>query len=93
MKTKTVNGTNVEIVGFSGNNMVIVEVLGRNNKAQVNASDLILPEGTLPPEFDKIQFYVEPIEHIELPEMPTDADADANVDSEKNPKESLTPST
>ena len=55
MKTQTVTGTKVEIVKTCGNNHVIVKVLGRNNLAQVDAKDLILPEGELPKELAELK--------------------------------------
>ena len=58
MKTNTVNGTAVNIVSLSGNNLVVVDVIGRTNRAQVDASDLIRPEGELPPEFSDITFHI-----------------------------------
>ena len=58
MKTQTVTGTKVEIVETCGNNHVIVKVLGRNNLAQVDAKDLILPEGELPKELAELKFHV-----------------------------------
>ena len=58
MKTNTVNGTAVNIVSISGNNLVVVDVIGRTNRAQVDASDLIQPTGELPPEFVDLKFHV-----------------------------------
>ena len=57
MKTQTLTGTKVEIMGTCGNNYVIVSVLGRSNLAQVNALDLIQPEDPLPKELSELKFY------------------------------------
>lgn len=58
MKTQTVTGTKVEIVETCGQNHVIVKVLGRNNLAQVDAIDLIQPEGEIPKELAELKFHV-----------------------------------
>ncbi len=57
MKTTTVNGTKVEIVSLSGGSLLVVNVTGRNSKAQVDSNDLIKPEGDLPPELAGLHFY------------------------------------
>ena len=65
IKTQTVNGTKVEIMGVCGGNHVIVKVLGRNNLAQVDAIDLILPADELPKELAELKFHVKVEEKIE----------------------------
>lgn len=57
MKTKTINGTVVEIRGISGNNLVMVAVQGRQGLAQPDACDLICPAGTLPVELAGLHFF------------------------------------
>ena len=58
MNTQTIGGTKVEIMGTCGGNHVIVKVFGRNNLAQVDAIDLIQPEGEIPKELEALNFYV-----------------------------------
>lgn len=70
MKTNTVNGTAVNIISISGNNLVVVDVVGRTNRAQVDASDLIRPEGELPPEFADITFHIEDKKEVAKEELP-----------------------
>lgn len=68
MKTKTLKGTKVEIVGTCGCNHVIVKVDNRDKLAQVTASDLILPDGEIPVELSELKFHakiVEPVEPVE----------------------------
>ncbi len=57
MNTKTVNDTAVEITGTSGCNLVLVKVKGRDSTAQVNALDLIRPDGAIPPELAEYKFF------------------------------------
>jgi hypothetical protein len=59
MKTKTVGGTNVEILGTCGCNCVIVSVEKRTSNAQVDAKDLIQPVGEMPVELSELKFHVE----------------------------------
>lgn len=58
MKTKTVSGTKVEIIGIIGlSNQVIVKVEGRTSITQANAYDLYKPEGDLVPELVDLHFF------------------------------------
>lgn len=58
MKATTLNGTKVVITGTSGNNLVVVEVTGRNMSAQVNAADLVVEEGVvIPKELADLRFH------------------------------------
>ena len=59
MNTTTVRGTKVEIVGTCPLNMLLVNVHGRSDKAQVDAFDLIKPTGDLVPELVGYKFYDE----------------------------------
>lgn len=56
MKTKTVKGTVVEVVGMSGCNIVLVRVAGSTAIAQVNAEDLVKPV-VVPEELAGLRFY------------------------------------
>jgi hypothetical protein len=56
VKTKTIKGTNVEVIGTSGCNLVIVKVGGRDEFAQADATDLLRP-AEVPPELSELSFY------------------------------------
>ncbi len=56
MKTKTVNGTSVEVIGLCGDNMLFVNVANRSGVAQVNARDLIGP-AVIPDELKEYKFF------------------------------------
>lgn len=57
MRTRTINGTPVEIVGVSGCNLVTVRVGSRDGLAQADAGDLLRPTGPLPPELEELDFH------------------------------------
>ncbi len=57
IRTKTINGSKVEILGTLGVNHVLVKVLGRDSLAQVDAADLIKPEDELPKELAMLKFH------------------------------------
>lgn len=57
IKTQTLNGSKVEIMGTLGVNHVIVKVLGRDSLAQVDAASLIQPEGEIPKELSELKFH------------------------------------
>ena len=63
IKTQTVNGSKVEIMGTCGGNYVLVEVSGRNKLAQVNAIDLLKPKDELPNELIDLKFHTENTEN------------------------------
>lgn len=65
IKTKTINGSKVEILGILGCNHVLVKVSGRDSIAQVDAIDLIKPEEELPEELNMLKFHTVVLEKVE----------------------------
>jgi hypothetical protein len=73
VKLKTVNGTEVEIVAMSGNNLVMVNVKGRHGQAQPDARDLVVPKGAvIPEELKELHFWDPDDVKAQKPVIPVD---------------------